>query len=79
MAGVPEIGDQGLTHTSATSGDPEPATSDLVARIRELTVDDPDAVQQVVAEVLAALDRVTGSASHDRLPGGPPAGGGPGT
>ncbi|HEX2773129.1 MAG TPA: hypothetical protein VHN18_11960 [Micromonosporaceae bacterium] len=73
MTGASEAGDR---HASATSGDPERDTSDLIAQIRELTVDDPEAVQQVVAEVLAALDRVTGGAFHDRLPDGPPVGGG---
>jgi hypothetical protein len=59
-----------------SGGDLDAETSDLIAHIRELTVDDPQAVQQVVAEVLAALDRVTGVAFHDEPLDGPPVGGG---
>jgi hypothetical protein len=73
MARASEAGDR---HLSATSGDPDRETSDLIAHIRELTMDDPQAVQQVVAEVLAALDRATGGAFHDRLPDEPPPVGG---
>jgi hypothetical protein len=36
-------------------------TIELIAQIRQLAVDDPQGVQQIIAEVLAALDRVTGT------------------
>lgn len=48
-------------------------TAELVAQIRELAGDDPADVRQVVAEVLAALDRVSGgdlgSRYSDAYPG----------
>lgn len=47
---------------------PEGDTDELVAQIRELVGSDPAEVRQVVAEVLAALDRVAGGALRDQLP-----------
>jgi hypothetical protein len=58
MAGVSDADDH---HPGAVPGERDPETSDVIAHIRELTVGDSRAVQQVVAEVLAALDRVTGA------------------
>jgi hypothetical protein len=69
MAGASEAGNGRLRQPSADAGaGSDRQTNDLIAQIRELTVDDPQAVHQVVAEVLAALDRVTGRARPDRLP-----------
>lgn len=80
MAGVPESGDrEGQPGAQSSGPEPEPASNDLVAQIRDLTTDDPEAVRQVVAEVLAALDRVTGAAFRDPLPEGPTPAGGSGT
>lgn len=70
MVGVPDAGSGDM------GGALDADTVDLIAQIRELAVDDPQAVQQVVAEVLAALDRVTGGAFRDRLSEGAPLGGG---
>nr|MDT0661364.1 hypothetical protein [Micromonospora sp. DSM 115978] len=53
---------------AAAEADPE--TAELVAQIRELAGRNPADVQQVVAEVLAALDRVTGGALGDQLAAG---------
>jgi hypothetical protein len=41
---------------------------ELVAQLRELAGADPADVRQVVAEVLAALDRVAGGALREHLP-----------
>lgn len=59
-AGVPPVG--------GAAGDSDAA--DLVAQIRQLAGHDPAGVQQVVAEVLAALDRASGGALRDQLPAG---------
>jgi hypothetical protein len=50
--------------------------ADLVAQIRQLAEQDPAGVQQVVAEVLAALDRASGGRLRDQLPPGTPFGAG---
>ncbi|MFF5172716.1 hypothetical protein ACFY3U_08790 [Micromonospora sp. NPDC000089] len=42
--------------------------ADLVAQLRELAGADPADVRQVVAEVLAALDRAAGGALREHLP-----------
>ena len=42
--------------------------AELIAELRNLAGDDPAGVRQVVAEVLAALDRVAGGALRDELP-----------
>ncbi|MFJ6196583.1 hypothetical protein [Micromonospora sp. NPDC092111] len=42
--------------------------AELVAQLRELAGADPADVRQVVAEVLAALDRAAGGALRDHLP-----------
>ncbi|MEH1099091.1 hypothetical protein [Micromonospora sp. CPCC 205561] len=42
--------------------------AELVAQLRELAGADPADVRQVVAEVLAALDRVAGGALREHLP-----------
>ncbi|MEU5562774.1 MULTISPECIES: hypothetical protein [Micromonospora] len=56
---------------------PEPAdrvqatdddAAELIAQLRELAGADPADVRQVVAEVLAALDRAAGGALRDHLP-----------
>jgi hypothetical protein len=44
--------------------------AELVAQIRQLAGADPAGVQQVVADVLAALDRAAGGALRDQLPDG---------
>lgn len=51
-------------------------TAELVAQIRELAAHDPAGVQQVVSEVLAALDRATRGAFRDQLSDGTSFGGG---
>jgi hypothetical protein len=53
---------------AAAEADPE--TAELIAQIRELAGQNPADVRQVVAEVLAALDRVTGGAFGDQLAAG---------
>jgi hypothetical protein len=47
--------------------DGAPETAELVAQIRELAGENPADVQQVVADVLAALDRVTGGALGEQM------------
>ncbi len=42
--------------------------AELVAQLKELAGADPADVRQVVAEVLAALDRAAGGALRDHLP-----------
>ncbi|MCI4063766.1 hypothetical protein MRQ36_14690 [Micromonospora sp. R77] len=49
-----------------TAGDDD--AIELVAQLRELAGADPGDVRQVVAEVLAALDRVAGGALREHLP-----------
>lgn len=49
-------------------------TADLIAQIRQLAAHDPAGVQQVVADVLAALDHATGGGLQP--PEGVPLGGG---
>jgi hypothetical protein len=48
--------------------------AELIAQIRQLAGNDPAAVQQVIADVLAALDRAAGGALRDQLPEGLPFG-----
>ncbi len=48
--------------------DPEADAAELIAQIRQLAGSDPIGVQQVVADVLAALDRVTGGALREQFP-----------
>ena len=52
--------------------DPPVATDDdaaeLIAQLKELAGADPADVRQVVAEVLAALDRAAGGALREHLP-----------
>jgi hypothetical protein len=48
------------------AGDDDAA--ELVAQLRELAGADPTDVRQVVAEVLAALDRAAGGALREHLP-----------
>lgn len=61
---------------SAAAENGAPADTDaaeLIAQIRQLAADaDPAGVQQVVAEVLAALDRAAGGALREQLPNGLP-------
>ncbi|MFC6018694.1 hypothetical protein ACFP2T_21100 [Plantactinospora solaniradicis] len=47
---------------------PEAEAAELIAQIRELAGPDPVAVRTVVAEVLAALDRVSGGSLREQLP-----------
>ncbi|WP_074319089.1 hypothetical protein [Micromonospora cremea] len=58
--------------TRAESADPVAATDDdaaeLIAQLRALAGADPADVRQVVAEVLAALDRAAGGALREHLP-----------
>jgi hypothetical protein len=42
--------------------------AELIAQLRELAGADPADVRQVVAEVLAALDRAAGGALREHLP-----------
>ena len=42
--------------------------AELIAQLKELAGADPTDVRQVVAEVLAALDRAAGGALRDHLP-----------
>jgi len=55
--------------TGAEQLDDTDAT-ELIAQIRALAGPDPAGVQQVVADVLAALDRAAGGALRDQLPDG---------
>lgn len=52
------------SHHTATDDD----AAELIAQLRELAGADPGEVRQVVAEVLAALDRAAGGALRDHLP-----------
>ncbi|WBB65438.1 hypothetical protein [Micromonospora sp. WMMD812] len=58
--------------TDPERADPAAATDDdaaeLIAQLRELAGADPADVRQVVAEVLAALDRAAGGALREHLP-----------
>ncbi|MFF0315389.1 hypothetical protein ACFYPH_12175 [Micromonospora sp. NPDC005252] len=58
--------------TGADAADPVAATDDdaaeLIAQLRALAGADPADVRQVVAEVLAALDRAAGGALREHLP-----------
>ncbi|MEW2426802.1 hypothetical protein AB0877_02180 [Micromonospora sp. NPDC047644] len=58
--------------TGADPADPVAATDDdaaeLISQLRELAGADPVEVRQVVAEVLAALDRAAGGALREHLP-----------
>ncbi|MFC5927475.1 hypothetical protein [Micromonospora vulcania] len=58
--------------TGADPADPVTATDDdaaeLIAQLRALAGADPADVRQVVAEVLAALDRAAGGALREHLP-----------
>ncbi|WP_406074323.1 hypothetical protein [Micromonospora sp. NBC_01638] len=58
--------------TRPDRADPVAATDDdaaeLVAQLRALAGADPVEVRQVVAEVLAALDRAAGGALREHLP-----------
>jgi hypothetical protein len=53
-------------------------TAELIAEIRLLAGADPGGVQQVITEVLAALDRAAGGALRDELPDALALGSGPG-
>ncbi|WP_422737844.1 hypothetical protein ACN263_00330 [Micromonospora sp. WMMD729] len=58
--------------TGANPATPVAATDDdaaeLIAQLRALAGADPADVRQVVAEVLAALDRAAGGALREHLP-----------
>jgi hypothetical protein len=69
----PFNGDQVTTEHAVSGGED---TAALIARIRALAAHDP-AVRQVVIDVLAEVDRVTGGGLRDRLPEDRP-GAGPG-
>ena len=74
-AGIgPGTGADDRTALSDIDGDTD--TAELVAEIRALAANDPMGVQQVVNEVLAALDRATRGAFRDQLCAGAPFGGG---
>ena len=47
---------------------PDAEAAELIAQIRQLAGPDPVAVRKVVADVLAALDRVTGGTLREQLP-----------
>ncbi|MCZ7440264.1 hypothetical protein O7598_27965 [Micromonospora sp. WMMC241] len=55
-----------MTGSDHTATDDDAA--ELIAQLRELAGADPAEVRQVVAEVLAALDRAAGGALRDHLP-----------
>ncbi|MFG1673856.1 hypothetical protein [Micromonospora sp. NPDC049282] len=55
-----------MTGSDHTATDDDAA--ELIAQLRELAGADPGEVRQVVAEVLAALDRAAGGALRDHLP-----------
>jgi hypothetical protein len=46
-------------------GEFDPETIELIAQIRQLAAEDPHGVQQIISEVLAALDRVTGTTPRE--------------
>ncbi|GHJ18016.1 MULTISPECIES: hypothetical protein [unclassified Micromonospora] len=54
----------GPDHAAANDDD----AAELIAQLKELAGADPTEVRQVVAEVLAALDRAAGGALRDHLP-----------
>ncbi|RKN48376.1 hypothetical protein [Micromonospora endolithica] len=58
--------------TGPARPDPSAPTDDdaaeLIAQLKELAGADPGDVRQVVAEVLAALDRAAGGALREHLP-----------
>ncbi|SCE89317.1 hypothetical protein GA0070558_11288 [Micromonospora haikouensis] len=58
MTGADQAGDE----------PPDDDAAELVAQLRDLAGADPADVRRVVAEVLAALDRVAGGALRDHLP-----------
>ncbi|GAB3818175.1 hypothetical protein [Micromonospora zhanjiangensis] len=74
MAGV--VRPDGDRPAGDDSGSARAEAADLVAQIRDLAGSDPAGVQQVVAEVLAALDRASGGRLRDQLPPGTPFGSG---
>ncbi|WP_433389259.1 hypothetical protein [Micromonospora sp. KLBMP9576] len=53
---------------AAGAGTADDDAAELIAQLRELAGADPADVRQVVAEVLAALDRAAGGALRDHLP-----------
>jgi hypothetical protein len=53
------------TDTAAPTDDD---AAELIAQLKELAGADPTDVRQVVAEVLAALDRAAGGALREHLP-----------
>ncbi|SDZ36314.1 hypothetical protein SAMN05444365_11183 [Micromonospora pattaloongensis] len=61
---APFDGDENQTRDATRDAED---TAELIARIRALAAHDP-AVRQVVTDVLAELDRVTGGAYRDRMP-----------
>ncbi len=58
---------RGSDRTDATTHIDDDA-AELVAQLKELAGADPADVRQVVAEVLAALDRAAGGALREHLP-----------
>jgi hypothetical protein len=56
----------GSDRADATTTDDDAA--ELIAQLKELAGADPGDVRQVVAEVLAALDRAAGGALREHLP-----------
>ncbi|MGN9774734.1 hypothetical protein ACTMS0_02955 [Micromonospora sp. H33] len=56
----------GPDRADATTTDDDAA--ELIAQLKELAGADPGDVRQVVAEVLAALDRAAGGALREHLP-----------
>ena len=74
-ASAPERAEAAGRATDGTPGSasdeepgPEAEAAELIAQIRELAGPDPVAVRTVVAEVLAALDRVSGGTLREQLP-----------
>ncbi|MCX4468827.1 hypothetical protein OOK41_00600 [Micromonospora sp. NBC_01655] len=57
-----------MTGAEPARATPSDDAVELVAQLRELAGVDPADVRQVVAEVLAALDRAAGGALRDHLP-----------
>ncbi|MFC0007847.1 hypothetical protein [Micromonospora siamensis] len=57
-----------MTRADEAPGATDEDAAELIAQLRALAGADPADVRQVVAEVLAALDRVAGGALREHLP-----------
>ncbi|MEH1056032.1 hypothetical protein V6U89_12560 [Micromonospora sp. CPCC 206171] len=57
-----------MTGSEQVGGATDEDAAELIAQLKELAGADPADVRQVVAEVLAALDRAAGGALREHLP-----------